>query len=86
MYKKIKLFVCAGLLMLSVADVSAYDFKAGGLYYEITDARNLTVGVTYGDVKYTGSITIPQTATNPATGTTYQCAALTVLLSTGVLT
>ena len=65
-------FICAGLLMLAVADVSAYDFKAGNLYYEITDARNLTVGVTYGDVKYTGSITIPQTATNPATGTTYR--------------
>ena len=42
---------------------SAHDFEVGGIYYRITSPTDLTVAVTSGDTKYSGSITIPDTVT-----------------------
>ena len=54
-------------LMLCVAAVSAHDFEVDGIYYNITDATNKTVAVTYSgsfstsvDNEYTGSVVIPE--------------------------
>lgn len=43
--------------------VSAYDFEVDGIYYNITDAEAKTVGVTYGDNKYSGDVVIPESVT-----------------------
>ena len=58
--------------LLSFLPASAYDFEANGIYYNVTDATNHEVEVTFkeADVKsYSGEIDIPSTVTNE--GTTY---------------
>ena len=74
--KKLKLFFTALLLLCCVGTATAHDFKAGGIYYNITDATNKTVSVTYRgdysnsyDNEYTGSVVIPESVTY--NGTTY---------------
>ena len=60
---------CMTVLLLSVtAFASAYDFEVGGIYYNILSGGN-SVGVTSGDNKYSGSVTIPSSVTY--NGTTY---------------
>jgi len=59
-------------MLLSFLRASAYDFKVDGIYYNITDATNQKVAVTYltqGTASYSGDIIIPPTVTNA--GTTY---------------
>ena len=65
--KNIKNLFTALLLMCSTV-ASAYDFKVGGIYYNITDVVNSTVEVTFENnsgkgVKsdYEGDVTIPET-------------------------
>lgn len=48
------------LLLFCSILVNAYDFEVDGIYYNITDAENKTVGVTYGDNKYKGDVVIPE--------------------------
>ena len=64
------------LLLLCATAATAHDFEAGGIYYNITDATNKTVKVTYRgssyssyDDEYTGSVVIPESVTY--NGTTY---------------
>ena len=48
--------------LLVSMNVLAYDFKSGGIYYNITSSENKTVEVTYKDSNYnsyTGEVTIP---------------------------
>ena len=49
------------LFTLFVMSMSAYDFKSGNFYYNITSSN--TVEVTSGDTKYSGDITIPSSVT-----------------------
>ena len=58
------------LMLLCSAVAFAHDFEVGGIYYDITNATNKTVSVTYqGDSyyaysnEYTGSVVIPQNVT-----------------------
>ena len=62
------------LLLLCAAVATAHDFKVNGIYYNITDATNKTVAVTYkgsnvGEYsnEYTGSVVIPESVTYNAT-------------------
>ena len=55
------------LFLLSVNIVNAHDFVSNGIYYDITDATNKTVAVTYKGIdcysysnEYTGSVVIPE--------------------------
>ena len=64
------------LLLLCCLTATAHDFEAGGIYYNITDATNKTVKVTYEGSsyydysnEYTGSVVIPESVTYG--GTTY---------------
>jgi len=45
--------------LLSFLSASAYDFEVDGIYYNIISLSDLTCGVTSGDNKYKGDITIP---------------------------
>ena len=47
------------LLALFTGKASAYDFEADGIYYTITDRKNLTAAVSNGINKYIGDVTIP---------------------------
>ena len=47
------------LLLLCATVASAQDFEVDGICYNITDATNKTVEVTYGENNYTGSVAIP---------------------------
>ena len=58
------------LLLLCTTAVAAHDFEVDGIYYNITDATNKTVAVTYrGDSyssysnEYTGDMVIPESVT-----------------------
>ena len=64
------------LLLLCATIATAHDFEVGGIYYNITDATNKTVKVTYRGTsendysnEYTGSVVIPESVTY--NGTTY---------------
>ena len=64
------------LLLLCATAVAAHDFTVDGIYYNITDATNKTVEVTYGGTSYSqysneynGSVVIPESVTYY--GTTY---------------
>ena len=55
------------LLLLCATVATAHDFEVGGIYYNITDATNKTVSVTYKGTsydqysnEYTGSVVIPE--------------------------
>ena len=50
----------------------AYDFEAGGIYYNITSITDKTVAVTFKDANYnsySGAVTIPESVEN--SGTTF---------------
>ena len=58
------------LLLLCATVATAHDFVVDGIYYEITDATNKTVGVTYRGAsysnysnEYTDSVVIPESVT-----------------------
>ena len=51
------------LLLLGSTVVSAYDFEVDGIYYNIIDNTNKTVGVTSGTTKYAGNVVIPESVT-----------------------
>lgn len=46
-------------LMLQTFSSMAYDFEVDGIYYNVTDLRNLECEVTSGENKYEGSVKIP---------------------------
>ena len=53
--------------LLASTTAKAYDFTVGGIYYNITDATNKKVAVTYNvrySASYTGAVTIPTQVTN----------------------
>ena len=69
------------LLLLCTTVASAHDFEVGGIYYNITDAENKTVEVSYRGSKYyeysdeyIGSVVIPERATY--NGITYSVASI----------
>ena len=54
------------LLLGSTLTVNAYDFEAGGIYYNITSSTNMTAAVTYyskTNNTYSGTVTIPEKVT-----------------------
>ena len=51
------------LLLLCCTAASAYDFKFGGIYFNILSSEDKTVEVTSGSNKYTGAVTIPASVT-----------------------
>ena len=58
------------LLLLCCLTATAHDFAVGGIYYNITDATNKTVEVTYRGssyYEYTGSVVIPESVTYNST-------------------
>ena len=64
------------LLLLCFANANAQDFEVNGIYYNVTNATNKTVAVTYKGTsyyqysnEYTGSVVIPSSVTY--NGTTY---------------
>ena len=64
------------LLLLCATVATAHDFEVDGIYYNITDATNKTIEVSYRgfyyhsyDNEYTGSVAIPESVTY--NGTTY---------------
>ena len=68
--------IFTGLLLLCATAVAAHDFAVNGIYYNITDATNKTVEVTYMGSssssvydEYTGSVVIPKNVAY--NGTTY---------------
>lgn len=64
------------LILLAFASTFAYayNFQVDGIYYNIVDKNNCIVEVTYGDAKYSGSVTIP--ATVKKDGVTYTVASV----------
>ena len=57
--------ILAAVLMLIVTFPSlAYDFEVNNIYYNILDKTSKTVEVTDGDNEYSGSITIPPSASH----------------------
>ena len=69
-------FLFTTLLLLCSIVVNAHNFEVNGIYYNITDATNNTVAVTYKGMdsnfysnEYTGSVVIPESVTY--NGTTY---------------
>ena len=61
--KNIKNLLTALLLLCSTVS-SAYDFKVGGICYNITNAANRTVEVASNSSRYSGNVTIPETVTH----------------------
>lgn len=57
------------LLLLCSTAVSAQDFEADGIYYNILSQEYKTVEVTSGTAKYTGSVVIPATVRTSGTAT-----------------
>ena len=56
--KQTKLFLTTIAVLLCSVMANAYDFEVDGIYYNIISSTNLTVGVTYGEKKYSGEIYI----------------------------
>ena len=54
-------WLATALLALASISAKAYDFEAGGIYYNTLSSN--TCEVTSGDTKYTGEVTIPETVT-----------------------
>ena len=61
--KILKTFILVTICLFCSLSASAYDFKVGDIYYTIISNTDFTVAVTYGDSKYSGKITIPETIT-----------------------
>ena len=62
--------IFTALILLCATAATAHDFEVGGIYYNITDAKNKTVMVTYGGEfydeysnEYTGNVVIPESVT-----------------------
>ena len=73
-FMKIFKYLFTALLLLCTTVATAHDFEVGGVYYNITDATNKTVEVTYkGDNsssyvnEYSGSVVIPESVTYSGT-------------------
>ena len=67
---KITKHIFTALILLCATAATAHDFEVGGIYYNITDAKNKTVMVTYGGEyydeysnEYTGNVVIPESVT-----------------------
>lgn len=56
--KLIKLMFVVWGLIISI-NVFAYDFEMDGFYYNITSIQDSTVELTYGELKYTGDLVVP---------------------------
>ncbi len=61
--KTIKLLLTTIAMLLCSVIANAYDFEVDGIYYNIISSTDLTVGVTYGEKKYSGEIIIPSNIT-----------------------
>ena len=59
MKKILQIPLLLAAMFLTSIHIFAYDFGYDGIYYNITDENAKTVGVTSGESKYTGSVTIP---------------------------
>ena len=55
---QLRVILAAVLMLIATFPALAYDFKVGDIYYNVIDETSKTVEVTYGDNKYSGSITI----------------------------
>lgn len=65
--KKIRLWLTTIAVLLCSITASAYDFEAGGIYYNITSEEDMTVEVTYTDwsyYDYIGDMVIPSSVTD----------------------
>lgn len=60
MKKLLALFLLI-LSLLKIENAKAYDFCVDGIYYNVLSFDDLTVEVTHGDNKYTGTVIVPQT-------------------------
>ena len=67
-------YILLFLLAFASTFAYAYNFQVDGIYYNIVDKNNCIVEVTYGDAKYSGSVTIP--ATVKKDGVTYTVASV----------
>lgn len=56
-------FICVTVLLMTGTGVSAYDFTADGIYYNVVSLSDLTCSVTSGDEIYAGDINIPNKVT-----------------------
>ena len=67
MYKRMRTLLILLLAFIVCQMTYAYDFESGGIYYNIEEGY--TVSVTSGDLKYSGSVDIPNQVSH--NGTTY---------------
>ena len=51
------------MMLIATLPALAYDFEVNGIYYNVLDETAKTVEVTYGDNKYSGTITISPSVT-----------------------
>ena len=79
--KNLSFLMRAALLLILLAGTAltatAYDFEAGGIYYNITSSTNMTAAVTYynkNNNTYSGAVTIPTSVTS--NGKTYYVTAI----------
>ncbi len=61
--KTIKQLLTTIVVLLCSIVAHAYDFEVDGIYYNIISASDLTVGVTFGENKYSGEVIIPSSIT-----------------------
>ena len=60
---QLRAILAAVLMLIATFPALAYDFKVGDIYYNVIDETAKTVEVTYGDNKYSGTITISPSVT-----------------------
>ena len=60
---QLRVILAAVLMLIATFPALAYDFKVGDIYYNVKDETAKTVEVTYGDNKYSGTITISPSVT-----------------------
>ena len=51
------------MMLIATLPSLAHDFEVDGIYYEYLDKSAKKVAITFGDNKYTGTITIPSSVT-----------------------
>ena len=66
MRKRITKNLLTAVALCTALSAEAYDFEAGGIYYNITSETDKTVEVTFGNNSYSGDIAIPSTVSNGA--------------------
>lgn len=66
MRKRITKNLLTAVALCTALSAEAYDFEAGGIYYNITSEADKTVEVTFGNNSYSGDIAIPSTVSNGA--------------------